>query len=124
MLRDHDKQLRKLENLFLAGRECSKTGRDRKRQAEIAKRFGLTPKMLTLAKQFASQYTKGEFVELIGLRKPNGKPFDINYVPWLLRLPWRTKSLRRRRSEYQREIAESAWTVRKLRNFFRWIDDL
>jgi hypothetical protein len=115
MLRDHDKQLSKLENLFRAGKECLKIGRDPQLRAELAKRFGLTLKMLTLAKQFASQYTEEEFAELIRLRKPDGKPLNTGYIPWLLSMPWRTETDRQTRTAFQKEIAERGLTAPETR---------
>jgi hypothetical protein len=115
MLRDHDKQLAELEELYQAGKKMLKLGSNRQLRAELAKRTGIPDKMLTRARQFASQYSTGEFAALMRLRKPDGSPFNASYVPWLLKMPWRTKLGRRARSEYQRQFAEMGWSVAKVR---------
>jgi hypothetical protein len=114
---NHEKQLRELKNLYQVGNEMCKSGRSQKLRAELAKRRRLSYDMLALARQFATQYTRADLAELIGLRKPDGSPLSTEYLPWLLMLPWRTKSCRHSRRNYQRQFAELGWTARKVRNW-------
>ena len=115
MLRDHNKQLSKLENLYQAGKEMLKLGRSTELRAELAERTGIHSKRLTLARQFARQYSPEDFAELLCLRKPDGFPLNTGYIPWLLTLPWRTDIDRQRRHEFQKEIAHKGWTAPETR---------
>lgn len=116
MKRDHDKQLSKLENLHHAGMEMLELGRNRKLWDELAKRHGIPYNRLTLAKQFATQYSVRDLAELLCLRKPDGTPLDTDYVPWLLTLPWHSERQRWMRSAFQNEIAQKGWTAREVRD--------
>ncbi len=116
MRHDNRKQLSKLENLYNAGMEMRKLGRNRKRWVELAKRVGIRHTQLRVAEEFAIQYSPEEFAELTRQRRFDGTPLDIEYVPLLLTLPWLKEHQRLLRSLFQQEIVIQGWSVNEVRS--------
>lgn len=126
MLSDHklrmaEKQATRMRQFFDAGLEMQTIReKDRVRRSEIAAKYGFASKRLTPASQFARQYSKAEFAELIGLRKPDGNLLHVGYIPFLLTLKWKTKEDKQIRAALQREAAKNGWTAAELADVIRW----
>lgn len=120
MLSDHklrmaEKQAACMKNFFSAGTEMLTVDRkDKARRMEIAAKYRLEPKRLTVALQLVRQYSPAEFAELISLRKSDGNLLHVGYLPFLLTLKWQTVEEKQIRAALQREAAEKGWTAPEL----------